>query len=75
MAVISLRLNENEEKIIKYLVNYFEEDKSTLIKHSLRDLYEDLKDREVIEEYEEKRKRGKKITFVTSEKAMKLLKL
>jgi tRNA G46 methylase TrmB len=65
MAVISLRLNQDEEKMINYLSNYYEQDKSSLIKYSLKELYEDIIDKQVITEYETKEKNGE-IKFVNS---------
>lgn len=53
MAVISVRLNSEEEKILEFLSNYYEEEKSTIIKHSLKDLFEDIQDRKTIEEFEQ----------------------
>ena len=73
MGIISLRLNPEEEKMMNFLVDYFEEDKSELIKHSLRDLYEDLKDREMIEDFEKREKRGKKMVFINAETIRKRL--
>jgi predicted transcriptional regulator len=70
MAVISLRLNRDEEKMVNLLSSFYEQDKSTLIKHSLNDMYEDLIDRKVIEEYETKEKENK-AAFVTSEEIIK----
>jgi len=52
MAVISVRFNPKEEKILKALKKYYNYDSSNLIKKSLMDLYEEIKDREIIEEYE-----------------------
>lgn len=52
MAVISVRFNPKEEKILEALKKYFNCDSSHLIKKSLLDLYEEIKDREIIEEYE-----------------------
>ena len=52
MAVISIRFNTKEEKILKALKKYYNCDSSNLIKRSLLDLYEEIKDREIIEEYE-----------------------
>jgi len=52
MAVISLRLNRNEESMINFLSNYYEQDKSSLIKYSLKELYEDIIDKQVITDYE-----------------------
>ena len=46
MAVISLRLNQNEEKMVNFLSNYYEQDKSSLIKYSLKELYEDIIDKQ-----------------------------
>lgn len=39
MAVISIRLNKEEEKTLKKPSEHFQEDKSTLVKKSLLDLY------------------------------------
>ena len=54
MAVISVRFNPKEEKILKALKKYYNYDSSNLIKKSLMDLYEEIKDRETIEEFEVK---------------------
>ncbi len=59
MGVTSIRLNEKEEKILNYLKEYFHCDSSTLLKRSLFELYEDLKDRERIEDFERREKNGK----------------
>jgi len=72
MAVISIRLNKEEEKMVQYLADYFEEEKSTLIKHSLKELYEDLVDKEFINDYEQKEKR-KKAKFINAEELRKNL--
>ncbi|MCL1833381.1 MAG: DUF6290 family protein [Leptospirales bacterium] len=73
MAVISIRLNKNEEEMINYLSEYYEQDKSSLIKYSLNALYEDIKDREIITEYEKKEKKGK-IKFVDSNEIIDMIK-
>jgi hypothetical protein len=73
MGVISVRLNAREEKMINYLIDHFEEERSSLIKRSLVELYEDLKDRELIEEFESKERRGRKCKFFSSEEALKRL--
>ena len=52
MAVISIRFNSKEEKILEILKKYYECDFSSLVKKSLLDLYEEIKDREIIEQYE-----------------------
>lgn len=70
MAVTSVRFNKNEEKILKFLKEYFNCDTSTLVKKSLYELYEDLKDKELIEEFEE-REKDKKIHFNTAEDILK----
>ncbi|MDR0476130.1 MAG: DUF6290 family protein [Treponema sp.] len=73
MAVISLRLNQKEERMIDFLSDYYEQDRSSLIKYSLKELYEDIIDEQVINEYEKKEKKGK-AKFVDSSEVMKLLK-
>jgi hypothetical protein len=59
MAVISVRFNSKEEKILEILKKYFECDSSSLVKKSLLDLYEEIKDREIIEQYEAREKISK----------------
>lgn len=59
MAVISVRLNKEEERVLNYLSDYFHEDKSTLFKKSMYDLYEDIQDIKFIEGYVEKAKHNK----------------
>jgi N-acetylglutamate synthase-like GNAT family acetyltransferase len=51
MAIISVRFNSREEKILEILKKYFECDSSSLVKKSLLDLYEEIQDREIIEQY------------------------
>ena len=70
MAVISVRLNTEEEKIMDYLSSVYDEDKSTLIKHSLKEMYEDIVDKKLIDDYETKEKK-KKPHFISSEQIMK----
>ena len=65
MAVISLRLNQSEEEMVNFLSDYFEQDRSSLIKHSLKELYEDIIDKQIIHEFETKEKKDK-IKFVDS---------
>jgi predicted transcriptional regulator len=72
MAVISVRLNTEEEKIIDYLSSVYDEDKSTLIKHSLKEMYEDIVDKKIVEAYEMKELK-KKPLFINSEEIMKEL--
>jgi predicted DNA-binding protein len=66
MGVISVRLNKDEDKILKRLSEYFHVDRSTLIKKSLVELYENMKDMEMIESFEKKEKRGK-VSFTSAE--------
>lgn len=70
MGVISIRLNNEEEKILKKLSEHFHEDKSTLIKKSLQDLYENVLDLGIIEKYEE-REKNKKVSFTTAHNILK----
>ena len=58
MGVISVRLNKEEEKILKVLSENLGVDKSTLIKKSIFELYENLVDMEIIEKFEEKERKG-----------------
>ena len=69
MGVISIRLNTKEEKILKYLSEYFSEETSGLIKHSLIDLYEDVIDREEINRFEKEEKKGK-VKFFSSDEVI-----
>ena len=73
MAVISLRLNQAEEKMVDYLSDYYEQDKSSLIKYSLKELYEDIIDKKFINEFERKEKKGK-VKFVDSNEIIKVIK-
>jgi len=61
MAVISVRFNSKEEKILKTLKDYYNCDSSNLIKRTLLDLYEEIKDREIIEQFEIKEKSSKSV--------------
>ena len=66
MGVISIRFNNDEEKVLKKLSDYFHEDKSALIKKSLVELYESVMDLNTITKYEEKEKK-EKVSFTTAE--------
>ena len=70
MGVISVRFNREEEKILKKLSAHFHADKSTLIKKSLFELYENMVDMKTIEKYEEKERKGK-VSFSTAEDILK----
>jgi len=73
MAVISLRLNKNEENMVNFLSDYYEQERSSLIKYSLKELYEDIIDRQIVTEYEMKEK-NKKTKFLNSNDIVKMLK-
>jgi hypothetical protein len=70
MAVISVRLNAEEEKMVSFLSNEFEKDKSSLIKLSLKEMYEDFVDNKIIDNYEIKEKKNKSI-FLSDEEILK----
>ncbi len=72
MSIVSIRFNAGEEKILESLSEYFNKEKSQLIKHSLNELYEDMMDRNEIQLFEKKQKAGK-VKFLTSEKMLKKL--
>lgn len=66
MGVISIRLNKDEEKVLKKLAEYFHEDKSALVKKSLLELYENVVDLDEIKKFEAKERKGK-VSFFTAE--------
>jgi len=70
MAVISIRLNAEEEKMISFLAEEYERDKSGLIRLSLQQMYEDYVDKKIIEDYEKKEKKSRK-EFLRAEDIMK----
>jgi len=59
---MSVRMNREEEKMINYLSEYFEEEKSSIIKRSLIEMYENIVDRKVIDTFEKE-----KHTFVNAD--------
>jgi hypothetical protein len=72
MAVVSLRLNRDEEDIVNFLSDFYEQDRSALIKFSLKELYEDIIDRKAISQYEKREKEGK-TSFVSADEILKML--
>jgi len=72
MAVISLRLNREEAEMVNFLSNYYEQDKSSLIKYSLKELYEDIVDRNVISDFEKRENEGN-VSFVSADDVIKML--
>ena len=69
MGVVSVRFNKDEEKILKKLINHFHQDKSTLIKKSLFEMYENILDLNEIKKFELKEKKGK-VSFTTAEEIL-----
>jgi hypothetical protein len=70
MGVISVRFNQKEERVLKRLSNYYDEDRSKLLKRSLMEMYETLIDKKVIAQFETK-ERNKKVNFHTAEEILK----
>ena len=70
MGVLSIRLNKDEEKILKKLSEHFHADKSTLLKRSLFELCENTVDLDEIKKYEMKERKGK-TSFFTAEDILK----
>ena len=58
MGVTSVRFNKKEEAALEYLKEMFDSDASSLIKKALWELYEDAKDREIVEEFEAREAAG-----------------
>lgn len=67
MSTISVRLNKDEEEILKKLSAYFNEDQSKIVKKSLLEMYENISDLKEIEEFEKKEKSGKTKFFSVDE--------
>jgi len=59
MGIASVRFNKKEEQIIEHLKKYYHCDTSSLIKQSLWEKYEDIKDIEAIKEFEKMELKGK----------------
>lgn len=66
MAVISVRMNKAEENMMNYLSKYFEEEKSSIIKHALIEMYENIVDKKIIDTFEEEEH-----TFMSAEDILK----
>jgi len=62
MGIVSVRFNSEEEKILKELTSYYQEDKSKLLKKLMVEMYEDLIDKNEIAKFESKEK-NKKVKF------------
>jgi hypothetical protein len=59
--------------MVKFLSEYYEQDKSSLIKYSLKELFEDIIDKQVIREYET-REKNEEINFVDSNEIIHMIK-
>ena len=73
MSIVSIRFNQKEEKILKTLADHFNEDKSSLIKHSLQEMYEDTLDLNEITKFERDEKKGK-VKFISQKEILKYIK-
>jgi hypothetical protein len=58
MGVTSIRFNENEEAALAYLKKILHYDASTLIKKALWEMYEDIKDKEIVDRFEKEEDEG-----------------
>lgn len=63
---MSVRMNQTEEKMMNYLSEYFEEEKSSIIKRALIEMYENIVDKKIIDTFE----KGEH-TFVSAEDILK----
>ena len=72
MGVISIRLNGQEENILKFLTKHLEKDKSAVIKETLLEKYEDLQDLKTIKKFENIEKKGK-ASFIPADQLLKSL--
>lgn len=59
MGTLSVRLNKEEEKVLRSLMDYYQEDQSKIVKKSLIEMYENISDLKEIEKFEKKEKSGK----------------
>lgn len=72
MGVISIRLNGQEENILKFLTKHLEKDKSAVIKETLLEKYEDLQDLKTIKKFDNIEKKGK-ASFIPADELLKSL--
>ncbi len=70
MGVTSIRLNEKEEELLNTLKEHYNCDSSTLIKKSLWEMYEDIRDFEIVEDFENRDKKNK-TEFMSFDKCIK----
>ena len=69
----SFSLNNKEEKILEDLQHFYDTDKSKILKEAMVEKFEDLHDREVIEEFEKKLHSGL-IQFESADRLIKKIK-
>ena len=67
-----MRLNPQEERVIKKLVEYYDEDRSKLLKRSLFELYENIIDGKEIEKFK-KKESVNKVKYHSAEEILKLV--
>ncbi len=72
MGIITLRLNEDEEKMLERLQEAYDLDKSKIIKEAMLERFEELRDRDIIEGYESKLHSGK-VEFESADSLLKEL--
>ncbi len=70
MGTTTIRFNVEEEKIVNDLAKHYNMKQSTVIKKAIFGLYEDMKDMEEIEKFEEKKARGE-VEWIHSDQFMK----
>ena len=73
MGIVTVRLNDKEEKILEHLQEFYDTDKSKILKEAMMEKFEDLRDREVIESFEKKLKSGN-VKFVSADSIFKKFK-
>ena len=59
MAVTSISFTKDEERVIEFLKESLHSDASSVIKKAVYELYEDLRDREIIQGFEARESGGK----------------
>ncbi len=69
MAVISIRLDKDEEKILRFLSQEYEQDKSSLIRKSINEMYEDYLDKNFIDEFE-LREKEQEVSYFSAEEIL-----
>lgn len=73
MSILSVRLSKKEEQILSSLTSVLNLDRSTVVKRSIVELYEDYLDKIEIEKFEQKEQQGN-VEFLSSDDILKSLK-